>query len=712
MSGGNEEIDLDKLGAQVWRGPKIVKYGNKNLAIYDYQFAQGEEHDPSTQRAFEEISLNLKQNEFRRLTLGGKGNNYQFIRSFSPSELRSLDSGLKYTTLKIYQFALDRMSQKILQVTTQQNKTRSEREKSWKEWYSNLCHQQQEFESRKIDFFQQKIEPIELRFSSKLLEFQINHVKNLLYCLKEKGVAIDASDTGTGKTYSALCLAKELGLMPIVVCPKSIIPGWAVACQHFGINEYYINTYGKFRNGSISYCRKIGKTTDQILETYPHQLVPKIEFEWELRADQHLLIFDECHKVKNPNTLNYAIFWWARQANRGRQLKVLSLSATMADKIKLAFSVCYMLGLVQDLKEFNQKYQPRLGEQQGLNRDFGFELSPSGFYRFNPYYQPIKDKLENQDLNLVRLHRDLFPFNGSRMIIEDLGEAFPENLVMAQTYDMAENTKEIRQTYDQADYLMAKGFTQRIAKKKEMLRGLEDQLSSLMEKDQMCAKDESKELVYKVDRLRKDIRDSAEKLQEAEIRINSYLAKGGHQIVEDNILKMITSSRMRIEKLKSETIVELAEDFYQQGKSVVIFVNFLETLRRLNAEIRRVLKTDQISLLHGLMGLSERDRNIQSFQQNRNRVMIVTMGTGSQSISLHDVEGGHPRVSLISPSWSGQDLLQALGRIYRAEGKSKCLQYLVYCAGTIEERIAEVINQKLRTIRAINDGDLSGGIIV
>lgn len=66
----------------------------------------------------------------------------------------------------------------------------------------------------------------------------------------------------------------------------------------------------------------------------------------------------------------------------------------------------------------------------------------------------------------------------------------------------------------------------------------------------------------------------------------------------------------------------------------------------------------------------------------------------------------HPRVSLISPTWSSIDLVQALGRVHRAGGKSKSLQRIIYTADTVEEKIADKLQYKLLNINSINNGDL------
>tara|TARA_Y100000588_G_C13888717_1_gene767717 strand:- start:498 stop:758 length:261 start_codon:yes stop_codon:yes gene_type:complete len=84
--------------------------------------------------------------------------------------------------------------------------------------------------------------------------------------------------------------------------------------------------------------------------------------------------------------------------------------------------------------------------------------------------------------------------------------------------------------------------------------------------------------------------------------------------------------------------------------------------------------------------------------------MIQAGGTG---LSLHDEDGGHPRVALISPTFSAVELRQALGRVHRASGKSKSIQKIVFAANTVEDRVAAAVRRKLNNLDMINDGELT-----
>ena len=59
--------------------------------------------------------------------------------------------------------------------------------------------------------------------TNKLLSYQVGHVLQLTECLRLRNRVLDASDTGTGKTYCAIAACSILKLSPIIICPKSVI---------------------------------------------------------------------------------------------------------------------------------------------------------------------------------------------------------------------------------------------------------------------------------------------------------------------------------------------------------------------------------------------------------------------------------------------------------------------------------------------------------
>jgi hypothetical protein len=67
----------------------------------------------------------------------------------------------------------------------------------------------------------------------KLLVYQVPHFYQLIETIKVNNCILDASDTGTGKTYTALALCAALKKKPFVICPKSVISSLGISCAIF-----------------------------------------------------------------------------------------------------------------------------------------------------------------------------------------------------------------------------------------------------------------------------------------------------------------------------------------------------------------------------------------------------------------------------------------------------------------------------------------------
>jgi superfamily II DNA or RNA helicase len=165
----------------------------------------------------------------------------------------------------------------------------------------------------------------------------------------------------------------------------------------------------------------------------------------------------------------------------------------------------------------------------------------------------------------------------------------------------------------------------------------------------------------------------------------------------ENKMAKIIRARQHIEACKIPLIVEESTKILNEGNSVVIFVNFRETLNVIATELNIKSK------IYGGQTTAERDKAINDFQSNKNSIIICMIQSGGTGISLHDVQGGHPRVSIISPPWSAQLLVQALGRIARSGGKTKCLQKIIYCSGCVEEKIKDVLDRKIKIYHDFNN---------
>ncbi|ATZ80667.1 putative helicase [Bodo saltans virus] len=172
---------------------------------------------------------------------------------------------------------------------------------------------------------------------------------------------------------------------------------------------------------------------------------------------------------------------------------------------------------------------------------------------------------------------------------------------------------------------------------------------------------------------------------------------------DKSALEAIISSRQRIELLKIPIVIDLVEKYLDMGRSVVVFVNFLSTMSELIKFFTK--KHIDCTYVAGNQTIEERTAAVEQFQENKIKLIICTISAGSESISLHDITGLSPRVSLILPSFSGKDLCQALGRIYRTGVKSIVEQKIIFCDEKTENLICEKLKEKIKFLNNFMDDD-------
>ena len=446
----------------------------------------------------------------------------------------------------------------------------------------------------------------------KLLEYQKPHVESIINSLVVYNRALDASDTGTGKTFTSVCACKVIGWKPFIICPKSVITAWIKVLDHFKCDFYGVTNYELLQNctwfNAEGTKEKISFLIREIVQKAPTNdplgldsssdsdnadEEVKYEYKWvkEQLPDNILFIFDEAHRCKNAKTNNGQIL---HNLAMCKDIKILILSATVVDKPKYFILTGFILGLYANVR-------------QG---------------------KVWMKKLKYNSNQMEGVYKKIYPEYASRMKIANIKNDFPDCKIIAESRKM-DNAVEIQVAWD-------------------------------------------------------EIKQATDELKRREINSSA--------------LPRIIYARQRIELLKVPEFIKLTQEEVAKGNSVVLFVNFTDTLLTL-AE-----KLNTNCLIYGEQKLDTRDKNIDDFQTDKERICICNIKAGNCGISLHDTYGDFPRVAIISPTWSAQDLIQVLGRIYRAKGKSKVLQRIIFCKDTVEDSVCEMIKDKVANIAFINDG--------
>jgi hypothetical protein len=441
-----------------------------------------------------------------------------------------------------------------------------------------------------------------------LLPPQREHAVSLLNSLYINGVACDQSETGTGKTYVAAWLAKNLNSPVVIVCPKVVIPSWTKVLSYFGIKAHCLINYEKLIRGNTEHLSfKDGKDTGPSDYT--------INF-----PKNSLVILDEVHKCKSATSKN-SDFLIKLKMDGYKSLLLSATAATNPLEMK-AFGFATTLHNLVSYRHFITSSGAYAGRYGGFQIDLQSQKTIEAM-----------SNIHNTLFNLYKV--------SSRMTRKMFDKIFPDNHVMAECFNMGTNTDKINRVYEQMESEMAA-------------------------------------------------------LEESSINYSQH-----H-------FAIMTKARRMAELLKVPTMVEMIEDWYDEGISPVVFVNFTDTVEAIEKQLAKNRKFDgKIARIVGGQSDKVRQKDIEDFQSDNKRIMIANLAAGNAGVSLHDLIGNHPRGSIISPSYSAINLLQALGRIHRAEGKTTCIQKVMFADGTIEVEACKRVQSKLNNLECLNDGDLT-----
>ena len=481
-----------------------------------------------------------------------------------------------------------------------------------------------------------------------LRPWQNESASQLVSLLRRYSGAADLSDTGTGKTYTALKVVKELAVPTVIVAPKVVLTTWKTLAEQFGVRPLVrVVSYEAIRSGRTLWGSWTGtlpgtKRVRQLVCDRCQLEGPRIETDGTLsrwakfpcpyhRAGIHcwkekklknktgrfvwhdspqLIIFDEAHRCRAYNSATAKVLLAAAVQNK----KVLLLSATLATSPLDFFAIGAALRLYAPLtwnawvswvSRFGCCKVPYAG---GLHWIHGEDKRKADMAKLG--------SLVNQ--RSIRVVADSIP-------------NFPDLYVDVGLYDV------------------------------ENQRAAAEAVASLREKMQAVS-----------------------------------------GLIDGNNLEIVNLLRawQQCELLKVPVLKELIDDAILTNQRPVVFARFTETLKQISS-----LLSVKHGILDGKTPNRERDDLVAAFQKNELECLLVNISVGGQSLSLHDLHGV-PRLGLVCPTFSAIDFIQVLGRLRRDGGKSPGRYRVVLLAGTEEAEIAKKLRAKLANLSALTDSDL------
>lgn len=258
-----------------------------------------------------------------------------------------------------------------------------------------------------------------------LRDWQYGCLPTLLNAVDNHGAAIDSSDMGTGKSYTAAFVgylkATLVGKMIVVVGPLAVLPSWVSIFTGMGLteNKDFVTVVNYESLRSAKGRKGVGGWT----EVFDRGRAKK-KFVWN-KERVGLVVFDEAHKVRAQDiTLNAKLPIGAKTQG----IPCLFLSATLAESPAHFRAIGFCLGL------HNGTGFHKWALAHGCTYDAWGKL----------VLKKGRAKEVSKQLNAL-----LFPEYGVRVRKADV-PGFPEEELLAEAFDFGSNA-EIEKVYEEME---------------------------------------------------------------------------------------------------------------------------------------------------------------------------------------------------------------------------------------------------------------------
>lgn len=226
-----------------------------------------------------------------------------------------------------------------------------------------------------------------------------------------------------------------------------------------------------------------------------------------------------------------------------------------------------------------------------------------------------------------------------------------------------------------------------------MLRRLKKECLDLPEKIRTLRKIEMSTAAQKIyDRAFADMRtEYKRRIAEGEIMDNA------------EAIVLLTHLRRAGSIAKVESAIELAEDILDNGNSVVLFAEFVESAQAIAAGLKSYgveLLTGDVTGKDADSDLSKRQAMVDRFQAGKSRVFVSTSRAGGVGITLTAASD----VLMVDRPWTPGDTEQAEDRCHRiGQGNTVNIQWLQ--ANGVDEKIDALLQEKSKRIDLVLLGE-------
>lgn len=495
--------------------------------------------------------------------------------------------------------------------------------------------------------------------SQKLKPYQVPHLNAMTEVFKHQTIVQDGSDTGTGKTFVAAAFCAYTKLKPLVVCPLSVMTDWKNTLELFGVQPIAIGNWeafkGKTQYGDMEKCYMPYKLWKAVLENFSPTFPREKTFRTPKEALEYLAFK---HSAFKPHALKE----WEKLTGKS-PVKIMRHVKGFLWNVPTSGTIIILDEVQRAKGDDTQNYRIAVA-CKGYNT-LTLSATPGSTPR---HFKALGYLLGIHNLNdFDSFSRNLGcsqnPFNGWYYAEKSHGMEYLSKLIYG----------------DPVMGLKPRGVRMRIAD----IPDFPETLIMAICYDAVGAKEAQKEYAVLEHKI-KGLHDTASL----------------HKIV----IAQITAFRRAAELAKLPLILDDLQDALEENKSIAVFLNYRDSMDELEKMIVQKLGMKRgVPRIEGGQDNDLRIAGMKAFQEDRERIILVNSQAGGAGLSLHDLTGKHPRLSLISPSYDPITFHQIFGRVHRSGAKSKSIQKVIYLAGTVEEEVCKTVAKGLSHLHTLNE---------
>ncbi len=471
-----------------------------------------------------------------------------------------------------------------------------------------------------------------------ILPYQVEHYKKVLDILEREVGYLDVSQFGAGKSVLAIAVAITLKMSILLFAPKSVIPQWKRHAKRYGVHIYQAMTYNSLRGTAKS------GTNHTLLTRDKDKFSTTDAFEQCARTGM-LIVYDECHYLKNDNSQLHAAAALSKEAVRlsrmGYNVRIAALSATPADKKENITNLFKILGIV---------LEPNLYRYNRSNKTYILEGLQEAINKCNRYDKDNTFHIVCRQVNKTT----------SKLICHELYTRVLKNVI---TSSMPKPDNGIKKDIKNLYAIMDKEDLERM------------KAGALLFASATSYRPETGTVDYKATNWGK-VTESRREIDSAKVNTIVRLAK--EKLEENPNCKVVLYYTFK-------------RDMYR-SKDLLMKYNPLV----MNGDIQKDSQRTEMM-----------DRFQRS--DNKYRVFISNPRVGGVGVELNDLDGGFPRYMFIAPNYNFIDLFQASGRTDRLTSKSaSVIRYIYSKEFNHESSILNSMIEKSRVARDLIQQNQTG----